>query len=122
LGGLLGALASSGGHGGARALNGAGILGHILGGNQGAVTENVSRASGVDAATALRLLVALAPVVMSALGTVKQQQGLDAAGVAQLVQQEHHQLTGGQPAEAHGLDLAEVAGAVLRSGLLSKLF
>lgn len=122
LGSLLGALALGGDHGGARALNGAGILGHLLGGDQPAVTDNVGRAAGLDAATVMKLLVALAPVVMSALGTVKQQQGLDAAGVAQLVQQEHQELAGAAPAEPHGLDLASVAGAVLRSGLLSKLF
>jgi hypothetical protein len=88
------------------------------------VVTSVAGASGLDAATVQRLLPALAPVLMSALGTIKTQNGLDAGGVAQLVQGEHAQLSGGVPHAQGpgGLDLASIGGALMQSGALGRLF
>jgi hypothetical protein len=151
LGGMLGAALSggqlSGGQGGAstgglgaligalaggpaapvatpKALDGAGILGHVLGDQQGMVAQKVSQVSGLDPATVSRLLPALAPIVMSALGTLKADKKLDAGGVASLVQGEHQKLAKGAPAAQGpaGIDLAGIGGALLQSGVLSQLF
>lgn len=90
LGGLLGALVSGAAPAAAPppALNGAGILGHVLGDQQGAVVKKVSEASGLSPQVVSQLLPALAPIVMSALGSLKKDQNLDANGVAQLVKRE----------------------------------
>jgi hypothetical protein len=128
LGGLLGALVQ-GGLGGQKAappaaLNGAGILGHVLGDQQGAVVQNVAKASGLSPQVVSAMLPALAPILMSALGSLKKDRGLDANGVAQLVQKENQALTRTAPAAAApgGLDLASMGGALLQSGLLNQLF
>ena len=128
LGGLLGALVQ-GGLGGQKAapppaLNGAGILGHVLGDQQGAVVQNIAKASGLSPQVVSAMLPALAPILMSALGSLKKDRGLDANGVAQLVQKENQQLTRTAPAAAApgGLDLASMGGALLQSGLLNQLF
>ncbi len=125
LGALLGALASGASPGKTPpAANGAGILGHILGDQQGVVVKKISDASGLPPASVAALLPALAPVLMSALGTIKQKNGLDANGVAQLVQSEHKAMSGPTtPATAPGsLDLGAIGGALMSSGLLGQLF
>jgi hypothetical protein len=60
LGGFLG--------GGANLGMGEAILGHILGGKQDRTTQGLSRATGLDAASVMKLLAILAPIVMAALG------------------------------------------------------
>lgn len=67
LGGLLGQ-----GGGGALAGQGAGILGHILGGRQSSVATGVSQASGMDMNKVMQLLAMLAPIIMGVLGKAKQ--------------------------------------------------
>jgi len=52
---------------------GASILGHIFGGNQGAVEEGVSQASGLDLSKVGPLLMMLAPIVMGALGKMRRE-------------------------------------------------
>src|SRR5262245_11702402 len=52
---------------------GASILGHIFGGNQGAVEEGVSQASGLDLSKVGPLLMMLAPIVMGALGRMRRE-------------------------------------------------
>ena len=54
--------------------DGLGILGHIFGGNQGAVAQQVSKNSGMDIGQVAQLLITLAPIVMGYLGRQKQQQ------------------------------------------------
>lgn len=134
LGALLGAAAgamggsATGAPGGAplpKALQGDKILGHVLGQNRGAVTNGVARASGVDANTVAALLPVLAPVVMSALGTRKKENGLDANGLAGFLAGEAQQMGAAPRASASGLgadDLARIGGALAQSGLLGKLF
>ena len=55
---------------------GAGILGHILGGNEGRVQQNVSRASGLSNDSAGALMKMLAPMLMGALGKQKKNEGM----------------------------------------------
>lgn len=53
--------------------HGAGILGHIFGSNRPVAEEQVSRASGLDMSKVGPLLMILAPIVMGALGRMRQQ-------------------------------------------------
>jgi hypothetical protein len=78
--------------GGAQQSNGAGILGHIFGGNQTAVAQGVSQASGLDMGTVAKLLPLLAPIVMGYLGRQKQQQGMDAGTLAGMLGQQQQQM------------------------------
>ena len=66
-------------------LNGAGILGHILGGNQGNVAGVLGKATGLDSSQILQLMMTLAPMVLAALGKAKSQQGLNAEGIGGLL-------------------------------------
>ena len=78
--------------GGAQQSNGAGILGHIFGGNQPAVEQGLSQASGVTMSTIAKLLPLLAPIVMGYLGRQKQQQGMDAGALAGALGQQQQQM------------------------------
>ena len=78
---VMGMLSGTGG-GNAAALNGAGILGHILGGQQQGAAQVISQASGVQQSGVADLMIKLAPMVMGVLAQQKQQQGLDASGLA----------------------------------------
>lgn len=71
-----------------RQTDGAGILGHILGGQQSTLERGISQASGLDSAKVSRLLMMLAPIVMAALGRKKRQDGLDEAGLSGILGQE----------------------------------
>ncbi len=95
LGGLMdvaGSLLGGGAPKQSKALDGAGILGHLLGGKQSAVEQGVSKASGLDSAQTGKLLATLAPIVMGALGKVKKEQGLDASALAGLLDGERQNL------------------------------
>ena len=119
-----------------RTVDGNGILDHLLGGKRNAVELGLSRASGMDARHANNLLPVLAPIVMSALGRLKQQRGADAGGVADLLQQERAEIEQGTTdAPEGGLlgfldrdddgsiadDVARLGGALGGSGLLGKM-
>jgi len=67
---------------------GAGILRHALGAKQSTVETALSKSTGVDAASAGKILAMLAPIVMGALGKAKNQQGLDVSGLTGLLDQE----------------------------------
>jgi hypothetical protein len=69
-----------------------GILGHILGGNQGRVAQEVSTNSGLDMGQTAQLLMFLAPIVMGYLGRQKQQQGLDAGGLSGYLGQQQQEI------------------------------
>lgn len=73
-----------------------GILGHILGGNQAPVVQEVSNQSGLGAGQVAQILMMLAPIVMGYLGRQKQQQGVGADGLGGLL----GGLLGGQQAAA----------------------
>ena len=63
--------------------NGAGILGHVFGGQRGSVESNLAQATGLDPAAAGSLLEMVAPLVMGAVGRDQRQNGLDAGGLAE---------------------------------------
>jgi hypothetical protein len=65
------------------AANGAGIIGHVLGGQRPAVENNLAQAAGLDQGSAGSVLEVVAPLVMGALGREQQQNGLDAGGLSQ---------------------------------------
>ena len=83
---LVGALGNS-----STSTDGGNILGHILGNRRGAVEQGVAQKSGIDLGTIAKLLPILAPIVMGALGKAKREQGLDASGVASVVDATHAQ-------------------------------
>lgn len=144
LGGLLGGGASQGSGGGLgallpaamsmlqsgsgaqvpKALNGNAIVGHIFGSNQQQAIGTAAQSSGVDPAMMMKFVAMLAPMVMSALGTLKQKQGLDAGGLAGMLQQEQQAIGSAQPASSGfgAADVMKLGGALAQSGVLGKLF
>ncbi len=74
-----------------------GILGHILGGNQAPVVQEVSNQSGLGGGQVAQILMMLAPIVMGYIGRQKQQQGVGADGLGGLL---GGLLGGGQQAAA----------------------
>lgn len=66
LGGLLGSVLGGGGGAGG-ATDGAGILGHVFGGNSDRAAQGLSQATGLDSSKTSQLLAILAPIVMSYL-------------------------------------------------------
>jgi hypothetical protein len=85
MGDIMGLLSGAMGGGGA-ATNGAGILGHILGGQQQGAAQVISQASGMQASGVQDMMLKLAPMVMGVLGQQNQQSGgFDASGLASLL-------------------------------------
>lgn len=76
--------------------NAGGILGHILGSNQGAVAQDVSQKSGLGIGQVAQILMFLAPIVMSYLGQKKQQENVGSDGLGGLL----GSLLGGGQAQA----------------------
>lgn len=91
---------------------GAGILGHVLGGNRSAVEEQISRKSGVSTSAVSKLMEIAAPLVMGYLARQKKtQSGFDAGGIGSM-------LTGlaGTANKASSFDLTDVIGMVTGGG------
>ena len=116
----------------ARALNGPGILKHLLGNNQGGAIDMISNMSGLDQGKTGNLMSMLAPVVMGMLGKEKRQQGLDIGGLTGLLTNTvSSQKQAGNPLmdmatrfldkDGDGSALDDVAGMVGK-GLFSRLF
>jgi hypothetical protein len=76
LGNVAGALLDPG-----HAQAGAGVLGHLLGGQRDHAAAGVGQASGLSSEQSTQLLVLLAPIVMGVLGKHVAQQGLDVGGL-----------------------------------------
>ena len=118
-----------------RTVDGGGILDHLLGGKRNAVELGLSRASDMDVRHVNNLLPVLAPIVMSALGRLKQQRGAGAGDLADLLRQERAEIEQGTAGERGGLldfldrdddgsiadDVARIGGALGGSGLLGKM-
>jgi hypothetical protein len=68
--------------------DGMAILGHLFGEKQSGVEKSVSKGTGLDPQAAAQLFAMLAPIVMGALGQIRQKKSLDAQGVSQVLQQE----------------------------------
>jgi len=62
-----------------------GILGHILGTDQGTVAQEASNKSGLPVGQVAQILMMLAPIVMAYLGRQKQEQGVGADGLGGLI-------------------------------------
>lgn len=95
-------------------LDAGGILGHILGNNQGPVVEQVSNNTGLNMGQVAQILMMLAPLVMGYLGQQKQQQGIGADGLGGLL----GGLLGGQTAAApqsSGNAMVDMASSMLDS-------
>lgn len=71
--------------------NGSGILGHVLGAERPAVESSLAQATGMDPGSAGSLLEMVAPLVMGAVGREQQQNGLDANGLSQFLEQQKEQ-------------------------------
>lgn len=80
---LLGALGGSG-----QVDAGSAILNHVLGNKQTVASRALGQSAGIDASSANELLAMLAPIVLGELGKTKQQQGLNASDLSQLLQGE----------------------------------
>ena len=68
-----------------RALDGAGILGHILGGKQNGAIDMLSKMSGLSGNQSLSLLMKLAPILMGVLGKMKKTQQVDHTGLPDIL-------------------------------------
>ncbi len=62
-----------------------GILGHIFGGSQGQVAQEVSQQSGLQTGQVAQILMMLPPIVMGYLGQKKQQENVSADGLGGLL-------------------------------------
>ncbi len=60
--------------------DGAGILGHVLGGKQAQVENALSQKSGMDTSSIATILQVAAPILMGMIGQQKQQQNVNDAG------------------------------------------
>lgn len=101
LGSLVGSLLGEGSSG-SKALDGAGILGHILGDRRSSVESGLGRTSGLRKSQISQLLVLLAPLVMSALAKLKQDRGLDAGGLADALGREQREVEKRAPGLSSG--------------------
>jgi hypothetical protein len=110
--------------------DGNGILRHVLGDRRQSVETGVSRASGLDMSMVAKLLPMLAPVVMGALGRQKRDNGLNSAGLSELLGSERRQMEQSSPAAGMLGKLLDQDGdgsiaddvAKLGTGLVSGLF
>jgi hypothetical protein len=66
-----------------RALNGTGIIRHVLGDQQENMAQQISQSSGLQMSQVMKLMPILAPIVMGALGKAKNSGGMDLGGLAQ---------------------------------------
>ncbi len=113
--------------GNAASFSGSGILKHIFGSDQSAVTSRVSQAAGVDSGTMSTIMEMVAPMVMGALGKTTREEGLDASGLTELLTGQQQETEAEQPnifgslnkmldADGDGSSMDEIGG------FLGKLF
>lgn len=94
LGALLGGGGGGGGIGGGI---GGKILGHILGSRRAPVEQGVGRATGMNAQQVGQILMMLAPLVMGVLGRMKQQNGVGAQQLPEVLGQANLDMTRKSP-------------------------
>ena len=68
-----------------KALDGTGILGHILGGKQNGAIDMLTKRSGMDKNQTLSLLIKLAPMIMGVLGKMKKSNNMDTSGLPDIL-------------------------------------
>lgn len=83
--------------GGGQTAAGDAILGHVLGGRQPAVEQNIANSAGLDLGMVQRLLPLLAPLLMGYVGRAKRQQGFDAGSLAGMLGGARRQIDAGSP-------------------------
>lgn len=93
-----------------RALDGAGILGHILGRKREPVQNGIGKATGLNSQQVGRLLMMLAPLVMAYLGRRKRQEGASTSDISATVQRER------QEVERRSPDLGGLLGQIFGGG------
>jgi hypothetical protein len=101
--------------------NGAGILKHVLGGNQQRVEQNISKTSGVDANSVAQIIKMAAPILMGILGNQKRKDQVGESGLGDLLgsvlgKNTHHDqsfLESLLDADGDGSVIDDVAGMVL---------
>ncbi len=77
--------------------NGAGILGHVFGNQRPTIENNLAQATGMDQSSAGGLLETLAPLVMGSLGQAQQENGLDASGLSDLLNNQQQEAQANAP-------------------------
>jgi hypothetical protein len=77
--------------------DGAGILGHVFGGQQAPIQNNLAQATGLDPNTAGSILEMVAPLVLGAVGQTQQQQNLDPDGLSQYLDTQQQQTAAAAP-------------------------
>jgi len=86
-----------------------GILGHILGNNQGQAAEQVSSQTGLGKGQVAQIMMMLAPIVMAYLGRQKREQGVGAGGLGGLL----GGLLGGTQTQSSGNPMMDMASNYL---------
>ena len=109
------------------AVNGAGILKHILGGQQSAVTQGLAQGTGLQSDQIGQLLQIAAPLLMGALGQQHRQQGLDTNSLSTFLGSEQHKAQQTNPdmmSTLNGLLDLDKDGSALNDvfGMVGKLF
>lgn len=91
------------------------IVKHVLGDNTDQVTKQLAKSSGMNAEQVTTILATLAPVVLSLLGSHKQETKKDASsdGLTSMLM---GALLGGNSSGKSGLDLGSIASALLGGG------
>ncbi len=83
--------------------NGAGILKHVLGGQQPTVTQGLAQGTGLNAGQVGQLLQIAAPLVMGAIGQQQQKKNMDPQGLSSFL--------GKETQKAHS-DTPDIMGAL----------
>ncbi len=94
LGGLIGSVLGGGGSSSNAGVGGA-ILGHIFGARRDRAAQGLGQSSGLGGAGAAQLLAMLAPLVMSVLGNMSREKGLDARSLGSVLGQENQRIQQG---------------------------
>ncbi|MBV7439934.1 DUF937 domain-containing protein [Weeksellaceae bacterium TAE3-ERU29] len=71
--------------GGVNSSEGLGILGHVFGGKQEQVAENIGNKSALSSGNVMQILTVLAPILMNFLGKQKQQKNVGTDGLSGLL-------------------------------------
>ena len=95
-GGILGNLGAVLGQSSNQAM-GEKILGHVLGGRQENVSNQLGKATGLGGADVTKILASLAPVVLGAVGKAKRDNNLGVSGLQDLLKQERKSIKKQQP-------------------------
>jgi hypothetical protein len=83
--------------GGASTSDGAAILGHVLGNNQGNITGAIAKQTGLDSGKVLKLLIMLAPMIMGALGRIQAKKSFDSGALSGYLNGQRQQAEAASP-------------------------